>query len=55
MINKDNILNLEDNFLISKENFSDTMMMMMLNDDEEQLNCYKNIDNMHICSQSKGK
>ncbi len=37
MINKDNILNLEDNFLIPKEDFSDTMMMMMLKDDEEQL------------------
>jgi hypothetical protein len=37
MINKDNILNLEDNFLITKEDFSDTMMMMMLKDDEEQL------------------
>ena len=37
MINKDNILNLEDNFLITKEDFSDSMMMMMLKDDEEQL------------------
>lgn len=37
MINKDNILNLEDNFLISKEDFSDTMMMMLKDDDEEQL------------------
>ncbi|HEX6029585.1 MAG TPA: hypothetical protein VFY64_11135 [Nitrososphaeraceae archaeon] len=36
MINKDNILNLEDNFLISKEDFSDTMMMMMLKDDDEE-------------------
>jgi hypothetical protein len=36
MINKDNILNLEDNFLITKEDFSDSMMMM-LKDDEEQL------------------
>jgi hypothetical protein len=35
MINKDNILNLEDNFLIPKEDFPDTMMM--LKDDEEQL------------------
>jgi hypothetical protein len=26
---------LEDNFLIPKEDFSDTMMMMMLKDDEE--------------------
>ncbi len=34
MIYKDNILNLEDNFLIPKEAFSDTMM---LKDDEEQL------------------
>jgi hypothetical protein len=34
MINKDNIYyNLEDNFLIPKEDFSD--MMMMLKDDEE--------------------
>ena len=38
MINKDNILNLEDNFLITKEDFSGSMMMMMmLKDDEEQL------------------
>ena len=37
MINKDNILNLEDNFLISKEDFSDTMMMMLKDDDEQQL------------------